>query len=59
MTEQLEIVLSNVKANKRQPKSLRVQSLDRVITREHRIVQEAKYRMYKLKKKDGEELGQY
>jgi hypothetical protein len=59
MTEQLEIVLSNVKANKRVPKSLRVLSLDRVIEREHRIVQEAKYRMYKLKRKDGEALDGY
>jgi len=51
--------LSNVKANKRVPKSLRVLSLDRVIEREHRIVQEAKYRMYKLKRKDGEALDGY
>ena len=51
--------MSTVKANKRVPKSLRVMSLDRVLEREHRVVEEVKYRMYKLKKKDGEPLDQY
>jgi hypothetical protein len=56
MTEQLEIVLSNIKTNKRVPKSLHVQKLDRVMGRAQRTLDEQKYRMWKLKRKDGEPI---